>query len=64
MFVHIGALSTLHRLSGLAKARNKQHSLQFITYGTHPTVHPSRWGIHEIFPLGKTPTLGALTFYD
>jgi hypothetical protein len=52
VFVHVGALKTLHHLPSLAERRSKRAELQFLTYGTHESIPPDRWGVHEIFPLG------------
>ncbi|KAI0936045.1 hypothetical protein AcV5_004288 [Taiwanofungus camphoratus] len=57
IFVHVGALSTLHNLHVLAIRRYKRPDLRFYTYGAHETVPPTRWGIRDIFPLG-----GIITF--
>lgn len=51
VFVHIGAVETLFCVSSLAKVKPLAY-VQFITYGTCPTVEPRRWGIHEILLLG------------
>lgn len=53
VFVHVGALRTLHKLPALAERRNKVPQLQFYTYGTHPSIPRKQWGVHEIYPLGK-----------
>ncbi|KZT74733.1 hypothetical protein DAEQUDRAFT_4099 [Daedalea quercina L-15889] len=55
-FVHIGALKSLSKLPALAERRNKQSDLRFYTYGTHESVPPERWGVHEIYPLGGIVT--------
>jgi hypothetical protein len=52
VFVHVGALKTLHRLQAVALRRRSQPGLRFYSYGTHPTVPPTRWGLREIYPLG------------
>jgi hypothetical protein len=52
VFVHVGALKTLHKLPALAERRSKRFDVQFFSYGTHHSVIPERWGIHEIYPLG------------
>ncbi|KAF9015377.1 hypothetical protein BDQ17DRAFT_1536047 [Cyathus striatus] len=56
VFVHVGALRTLHKLPGLTERRLRVASLQFYTYGTHPTVCPEIWGIREIYPCGGIVT--------
>ncbi|KAI0048005.1 hypothetical protein FA95DRAFT_1141132 [Auriscalpium vulgare] len=55
VFVHVGSLSKLHTLPALSQ-RLLRPALQFITYGTHHTVPPERWGIHEVYPLGGVVT--------
>jgi hypothetical protein len=52
IFIHVGALSTLYRLPLLAERRGSRYDLSFYLYGSHPNVHPLRWGIREIFILG------------
>ena len=56
IFVHVGALKTFHRLPVLAERRAKQPEMRFYSYGTHESVSPERWGIHELFPLGTCIT--------
>lgn len=53
VFVHVGALIRLYNLPMLADRRGKHPDYRFITYGTHPTVPRERWGIRELFPIGK-----------
>ncbi|KAA1468561.1 hypothetical protein DENSPDRAFT_474387 [Dentipellis sp. KUC8613] len=55
VFVHVGALRTLHKLVGLVE-RCQKPSIQFFAYGTSETVPPERWGVREIFPLGGIAT--------
>jgi hypothetical protein len=52
VFVHVGALKTLYRLEAFCERRFKRPELQFIAYGSHPTVPRHRWGIREIYVLG------------
>ena len=54
VFVHVGALPSLQKLEALAMRRAKRPEMRFYTYGTHHTVHPDRWGVKEIFPLGTS----------
>ncbi|KAL6304196.1 hypothetical protein BKA93DRAFT_784313 [Sparassis latifolia] len=56
IFVHVGALASLRKLPALALRRQKRPDLRFLTYGTHETVPPERWGIREIYPLGGVVT--------
>ena len=53
VFVHVGALRTLQSLPALMERRMKRPDVQFITYGTHHTIPPARWGMRSIYPLGK-----------
>src|ERR1700683_3969695 len=55
VFVHIGAVKTLHRLPALAGRRSKRPELHFYTYGTHASVPREQWGVRAIYPLGKFP---------
>jgi hypothetical protein len=52
VFVHVGALRTLYKFIALAERRSKRFEVQFITFGSHPSVPRDRWGIREIYPLG------------
>ena len=54
VFVHVGALKTLHRLLALAEWRRRPE-IRFYTYGTHPTVRHEDWGVCPIYPIGKRP---------
>jgi len=53
VFVHVGALRSLHKLPALVERRSKRPEVNFYTYGTHESVPSERWGIHEIFPIGR-----------
>lgn len=55
VFVHIGAVKTLHRLPALAERRSKRPEIHFYTYGTHASVPCEQWGVRAIYPLGKLP---------
>ena len=52
IFVHVGAISSLHKLEAIALRRSRQPELRIYSYGTHPSVHPSRWGVRELYPVG------------
>ena len=52
VFVHVGALVTLHRFPALAERRSKRPEIHFYTYGTHTSVPRERWGVNAIYPLG------------
>jgi hypothetical protein len=62
VFVHVGALKSLHKLPALAERRNKRPEIDFYTYGTHESVPSSRWGIRGIFRVGTF--LGPYFFDD
>jgi hypothetical protein len=53
VFVHVGAIKTLFLLPALMERRMKRLDIQFVTYGTHHTIPPARWGIRHIYPAGK-----------
>lgn len=57
IFIHVGALKTVHKLEALAMRRNKRPDLRFYSYGTHSTVSPERWGLREIWPIGLLSTM-------
>lgn len=52
IFVHVGALKSLYQLPVLAERRMKRFDCMFYTYGTHPSVPKSQWGVREIYPIG------------
>jgi hypothetical protein len=53
VFVHVGALKTLSSLPAFMERRMKRPDVQFMTYGTHHTIPPARWGMRLIYPLGE-----------
>ena len=53
VFVHVGAIKTLYLLPALMERRMKRLDIQFMTYGTHHTIPPSRWGLRPIYPVGE-----------
>ncbi|KAJ6593484.1 hypothetical protein B0H19DRAFT_1090548 [Mycena capillaripes] len=55
VFIHVGALKNIHNLPHLAD-RRLCPKLRFCLYGTHETVHHSRWGFREIYLLGGVVT--------
>ncbi|KAK0505945.1 hypothetical protein EDD18DRAFT_1121334 [Armillaria luteobubalina] len=57
IFVHVGALKTLHKVGALVERRAKRPDILFVTFGTHQRVHPERWGFRRIYPVG-----GIMTF--
>lgn len=54
IFVHVGALRTLHKLPRFTDRRTNYSLIQFYTYGTHEDVSPNIWGIREIYPCGAS----------
>ncbi|KAK0456325.1 hypothetical protein EV421DRAFT_48834 [Armillaria borealis] len=57
IFVHVGAVKTLHKVGALVERRAKRPDILFVTFGTHQRVHPERWGFRCIYPVG-----GIMTF--
>ena len=53
VFVHIGAIKTLPLLPALMERRMKRLDIRFVTYGTHHTIPPARWGMRMIYPAGE-----------
>jgi hypothetical protein len=53
VFIHVGALATLYRSSALMQLRASRPDVSFKLYGTHISIHPSSWGIRDIWPLGE-----------
>ena len=52
IFVHVGAINTLRRPHVLTERWMKRLDIQFVTYGTHHTIPPARWGVRLIYPAG------------
>lgn len=76
IFVHVGALRTINNLPSVTKWRSERFDVHFIAYGFHESVPKSRWGTHEVFPLGEfslslqfnrqviiTPTAGGIVTF-
>jgi len=66
VFVHVGRMKDLHTMPRIARMRGTHLDLQFLTYGTHPSIPTRQWGIrgfnisgaHPMFPLLRGhPTL-------
>ena len=53
VFVHVGAIKSLHQLPAFMERRMKRLDVEFVTYGTHHTIPPARWGMRRIYPAGK-----------
>jgi hypothetical protein len=53
VFVHVGAIKTLSWLPAFMERRMKRVDIQFVTYGTHHTIPPARWGMRMIYPAGE-----------
>ena len=51
VFVHVGALESLHKASAISK-RRQQPEIHFYTYGSHPSIPSNQWGVRAIYPLG------------
>lgn len=52
IFIHLGHLATMGTVGAMSARRSKRPEIRFFTYGTHASVHPSRWGIREVYPIG------------
>lgn len=52
VFVHVGALKTIHKFPSFVERCSKAHHIQFFTYGTHESIPPEEWGVREIYPCG------------
>lgn len=46
VFVHVGRMKDVHTMPRITHFRGAPLDLQFLTYGTHPTVPEPEWGIH------------------
>ena len=57
VFVHVSALTSLHKLPGLVERRSKRPHVNFYTYGSHEEVFPSLWSVKEIYPCGEIALL-------
>jgi len=57
VFVHVGKMKDIHTMPRIARLRAAPLYLQFLTYGTHPSIPARHWGIHGFNILG-----GILTF--
>ncbi|KAF8634013.1 hypothetical protein AX15_001186 [Amanita polypyramis BW_CC] len=56
VFIHVGALKTIHKMPQFVDRRANHPLVQFYTYGTHESVAPSIWGVREIWPCGGVVT--------
>ncbi|KAK2461748.1 hypothetical protein APHAL10511_006211 [Amanita phalloides] len=56
VFVHVGALKTVHKMPQFMDRRANHPLVQFYTYGTHESVGPGIWGVREIWPCGGVVT--------
>ncbi|KAF7319986.1 Chromo domain-containing protein [Mycena kentingensis (nom. inval.)] len=64
VLVHVGALRKIRRMPFVAEIRQKCASTCFYTYGCHPTVDPSEWGMRELFPCGGIVTFTPSMLYE
>ncbi|THH32342.1 hypothetical protein EUX98_g1848 [Antrodiella citrinella] len=51
IYIHVGCLSTMHKINSVAARRSKRPEIRFFTYGTHESVPTSRWGMREVYPI-------------
>lgn len=52
VFVHVGALASLHKFARFAERRTKRDHIQFYLYGTDTKVSPDLLPVQEIYPCG------------
>ncbi|KAF7339929.1 Chromo domain-containing protein [Mycena venus] len=64
IFVHVGALKSIRKMSLLVERRQQTCGIRFYTFGTHETVHPEHWGVREIYPLGGVVTFTASALFE
>ncbi|KAF8213405.1 hypothetical protein K438DRAFT_1803927 [Mycena galopus ATCC 62051] len=64
VFVHVGALGSIHRMPLLVERRSQTCGIRFYTFGTHESVHPEYWGVREVYPLGGVVTFTASALYE
>jgi hypothetical protein len=55
VFVHVGRMKDIHTIPRIARFRGAPLDLQFLTYGTHPTVPEREWGIRGFNKTGTFP---------
>lgn len=53
VFVHVGRMKDINTMPRIARLRGAPLDLQFLTYGTHPTVPAREWGIHGFNKSGR-----------
>ncbi|TFK76887.1 hypothetical protein BDN72DRAFT_15333 [Pluteus cervinus] len=56
LFIHIGALSTVHLCRHFVEKRARRSDCALFTYGTHHSFPPEEWGIKEIYNCGGVVT--------
>lgn len=68
VFVHVGRMKDIHTMPRIARMRGTHLDLQFLTYGTHPSIPVRQWGVrgfnvsgvYPMFPLLRgNPTLAS-----
>ena len=64
VFVHVGKMKDLHTMPRIARLRAAPLDLQFLTYGTHPSVPARHWGIHGFNISGMYPMAPLLRDYS
>ena len=64
VFVHVGKMKDLHTMPRIARLRGAPLDLQFLTYGTHPSVPARHWGIHGFNISGMYPISPLLPGYS
>ncbi|TEB23318.1 hypothetical protein FA13DRAFT_1818467 [Coprinellus micaceus] len=56
LFIHVGALRHLRRLTFMRERLLSSDYVRFYTFGSHPSVSQKFWGVREVFPCGGIVT--------
>ncbi|RDB28456.1 hypothetical protein Hypma_015299 [Hypsizygus marmoreus] len=56
LFVHVGAIKTLHKLPGFLDFCSSSPHIQFYSYGSHESIPPKYWCVREIYTCGGVVT--------
>jgi hypothetical protein len=62
VFVHVGKMKDIHTMSRIARLRFAPLDLQFLTYGTHPSIPVRHWGIHGFNISGMVSHVSVVTW--
>lgn len=53
IFIHVSALRSIQHLPEFVERRANYAFVQFYFFGTDPSIHPTLWGVKEVWPCGK-----------